>query len=125
MSDGTIASGREAGVKALTDKYAPFTGGHKHDPTELFTWQEGDHWCMFGHARCYIGFEDQANTVKDQHGDAWNVVVEATYRFVYVKDDSAPKGFRMRETKIYADPMPAVQFMLKKGIVSAKDLGMA
>lgn len=83
---------------------------------------------MFGHAKCHIGFEGETPTIKDPQGEegkGYNVIVEATYRFVYVKDDGAPGGYRMSETKIYADPMPAVQFMLQKGIVSAKDLGMA
>ena len=31
----------------------------------------------------------------------------------------------MKETRIYADPMPAVEFMLKQGIVTAKDVGLA
>jgi hypothetical protein len=31
----------------------------------------------------------------------------------------------MKEAVIYADPMPAIEFMLKQGIVSAKDLGLA
>lgn len=127
LSDGTRIAGMQAAIKALTEKYAPFSGGHKHDPTELLTWEEGDHWCMFGHAKCFIGFDGTGSTaeVKDPQGKAWNVVIEATYRFVYVKDDSGRGGIRMKETRIYADPMPAVGFMLEQGIVTAKDIGLA
>jgi len=125
LSDGSRITGMQDAIKALTEKYAPFSGGHKHDPTELLTWEEGDHWCMFGHAKCFIGFEGVEANVKDPQDQSWNVVVEATYRFVYVKDESGQGGYKMRETKIYADPMPAVEFMLKQGIVSAKDLGLA
>lgn len=125
LSDGTRITGMKDAIHALTEKYAPFSGGHKHDPTELLTWEEGDHWCMFGHAKCFIGFEGVAASVKDPQGQSWNVVVEATYRFVYVKDESGTGGYKMRETKIYADPTPAVEFMMKQGIASAKDLGLA
>jgi hypothetical protein len=126
-SDGTRFTGMEAAVKSLTSKYAPFSGGHKHDPTELLTWEEGEQWCMFGHAKCFIGFDGAsvAADVTDLQGRSWNVVVEATYRFVYVRDESGHGGIKMKETRIYADPMPAVEFMLKHNIASAKDLGLA
>lgn len=127
MSDGTRISGREEAVQALTEKYAPFTGGHKHDPTELLVWEEGGEWCMFGHAKCFVGFQGlrENGEFEDPQGEGkWNVVVEAAYRFVYVKDEAARGGYKMKETRIYADPMPAVGFMLKSGLASAKDLGL-
>lgn len=125
-SDGMRVAGREAAVASMTEKYAPFTGGHKHDPTELLMWKEGEQWCMFGHAKCFVGFEGAAGAkVEDPQGEAWDVVVEATYRFVYVEDEGGRGGIKMKETLIYADPTPAMQFMVKQGVVSAKDLGLA
>lgn len=125
MSDGKRFGGRSAAVAALVEKYAPFTGGHKHDPTELVVWRDGEEWVMFGHARSYLGFEGVEREVRDPEGDVWNVFLEATYRFVYVEDASAERGFKLKETRIFADPSPAVAFMLKKGLATPQQLGLA
>lgn len=125
MSDGKRIEGRSAAVAALVEKYAPFTGGHKHCPTELLVWREGEEWVMFGHARCYIGFEGVEKEVKDPEGDMWNVYLEAAYRFVYIEDASAKSGYKIKETRIYADPTPAVGLMLQKGLATAEQLGFA
>ena len=80
---------------------------------------------MFGHAKTFVGFEGIDGTISDNDGNKWSAVMEATFRFWYVKDESGPDGIKLKETRIYADPMPAVGFMLQKGIVTAKDLRLA
>jgi hypothetical protein len=80
---------------------------------------------MFGHAKTFVAFEGVEGSISDNEGKKWSAVMEAAFRFWYVRDDSGPDGFKIKETRIYADPMPAVGFMLQKGIVSAKDLGLA
>jgi hypothetical protein len=80
---------------------------------------------MFGHAKTFVGFEGIDGTISDNDGNKWSAVMEAAFRFWYVKDESGPDGIKLKETRIYADPMPAVGFMLQKGIVTAKDLGLA
>lgn len=126
LSDGTRIAGLQPAVQALIEKYAPFTDGHKHDPTELLVWEEENHWCMLGHAKLFIGFKGTDKTIEDPQGEKWNVAIEATYRFAYVRDDTGSgSGFKVKEMKICADPMPAVGFMLKHEIVSAKDLGLS
>jgi len=80
---------------------------------------------MLGHAKTYVGFKDVEGTISDNEGKKWSAVMEAAFRFWYVKDESGPEGIKIKETRIYADSMPALGFMLQKGIVSAKDLGLA
>jgi hypothetical protein len=80
---------------------------------------------MFGHAKTFVGFGGIDGTISDNDGNKWSAVMEAAFRFWYVKDESGPDGIKLKETRIYADPMPAVGFMLQKGIVTAKDLGLA
>jgi hypothetical protein len=87
--------------------------------------EEGDGWCLFGHAKTFVGFKDVEGTISDNEGKKWSAVMEAAFHFWYVKDESGPDGIKIKETRIYADPMPAVGFMLQHGIVSAKDLGFA
>jgi hypothetical protein len=127
LSDGTRITGMESALQALKEKYAPFSGGQKHDSTELLMWEDGEQWVMFGSAKVYVGFDgvDVAKEIRDLQGEAWHAAIRATYRFVYVREESKHGGFKMKEAVIYADPMPAIEFMLKQGIVSAKDLGLA
>lgn len=80
---------------------------------------------MIGHAKTYVGFKDVEGTIADNEGKKWSAVMEAAFRFWYVKDESGPDGIKIKGTRIYADPMPALGFMLQKGMVSAKDLGLA
>ena len=64
---------------------------------------------MIGHAKTYVGFtEDTEGTIPDNEGKKWNAVMEAAFRFWYVKDESGPDGIKIKETRIYADPMPAL-----------------
>ena len=51
--------------------------------------------------------------------------MEAAFHFWYVKDSNGPDGIKIKETRIYTDPMPALGFMLRDKMVSAKDLGLA
>jgi hypothetical protein len=87
--------------------------------------EEENGWAAFGHAKTYIGFEGVDGKISDKEGKKWSTIVEAAFRFWYVKDESGPQGIKLKETMIYADPMPAVGFMLQNGIVTAKDLGLA
>jgi hypothetical protein len=87
--------------------------------------EEGDGWCLFGHAKTFVGFKHVEGTISDNEGKRWSAVMEGAFHFWYVKDESGPDGIKIKETRIYADPMPAVGFMLQNGIVSAKDLGLA
>lgn len=80
---------------------------------------------MIGHAKTHVGFKDVEGTITDNEGKKWSAVMEAAFRFWYVKDESGPEGIKIKKTRIYADPMPALGFMLQKGMVSAKDLGLA
>ena len=51
--------------------------------------------------------------------------MEAAFQFWYVNDQNGPDGIKINETRIYADPMPALGFMLQNKMVSAKDPGLA
>ena len=80
---------------------------------------------MIGHAKTYVGFKDVEGTITDNEGKKWSAVMEAAFQFWYVKDQSGPECIKIKETRIYADPMPALEFMLQNKMVSAKDLGLA
>ncbi|GAB7333509.1 hypothetical protein MBLNU13_g05094t3 [Cladosporium sp. NU13] len=124
-SDGTRREGADKANDALGEIYGPFTGGQKHEPTFLVCWEEGDGWSMIGHAKTYVGFQGVEGTITDNEGKNWSAVMEAAFRFWYVKDESGPDGIKIKETRIYADPMPALGFMLQNKMVSPKDLGLA
>jgi len=141
-SDGGRREGVDKVNGALTEVYGPFSA-HKHRPTFLLCWyaysllpdkqishkhyrrEDGNGWTIFGHAHVYVGFKGVEGTITDPDGDKWSAVMEAAFRFWYVKDESGKDGIKIQETRTYADPMPAIGFMLQKGIVSAKDLGLA
>ena len=80
---------------------------------------------MFGHAKTFVGFKDVEGKFTDNEGKKWSAVMEAAFRFWYVKDENGPDGIKIKETRIYADPLPALGFMLQNKMVSAKDLGLA
>lgn len=50
--------------------------------------------------------------------------MEAAFHFWYVKDQNGPDGIKLKGSRIYADPMPVLGFMLQNEMVSAKDLGL-
>ena len=80
---------------------------------------------MIGHAKTYVGFKDVEGTISDNEGKKWSAIMEAAFQFWYVKDQNGPDGIKIKETRIYADPMPALGFMLQNQMASAKDLGLA
>jgi len=52
------------------------------------------------------------------HGSSVPILVREGYEY-------GPDGIKIKETRIYADPLPALGFMLQNKMVSAKDLGLA
>jgi hypothetical protein len=59
---------------------------------------------------------------KDLQGREWDVEVPGAFHFTYIKDEGAHKGLRLSEEKLFADGLPMVGALLKRGMVSGEDL---
>ena len=123
-SDGDIIKGAEKVFAALQQIYGPFSGGHHHDPYFLVCWETENGWSMMGSAKVYLAFDgvDKREVKGANDGRKWSAVTEGGFHFYYVKDESGPHGIKLKETRIFSDPMPAVKFMLQEGLVKPQDL---
>ena len=106
-------------MKALQAVYAPFAA-HLHDPEFLVSWETKDGYGMMGIASLYFNLHGPApEAVTGRDGKKWHGVVQAAYRFFYVKDN---EGFKMKETKIFADLGPVLKTMLQNKMIDGEGL---
>jgi hypothetical protein len=68
------------------------------------------------------GIIGEGEKKKDLQGREWDVEVPGAFHFTYIKEDGAHKGLRLSEEKLYADGLPMVGALLKRGMISGEDL---
>jgi hypothetical protein len=117
-SDGTKYDGFEAAYAAIQQIYTPFAG-FSHEPSFFNCWETEEGWEMVGTATMYadLPVPGGEKTNEDLHGKKWDLGLPGMFHFWYVKDDSGPGGFKMKRSDVFSDTFPAVQEMVKRGMI--------
>jgi hypothetical protein len=75
---------------------------------------------MIGVANFYFKLQGgPGNAVKDPQGEQWDGVGPGGFHFNYVKDGS---GIKLKQTRIFSDPSPALKLMLQAGALNGEQL---
>ncbi len=128
-ADGSSAKGTKAAYAALKALYGPLAA-HLHEPTYLVASETEDGWEMLGQASFYadLGGEpgEGEKKVKDGKGREWDMCVPSAFHIWYVKDEKAGNGGAMliKKEEIMTDSGVGMRAALKRGLVSAKDMGL-
>lgn len=120
-TDGIEYSGFEKAHAACVELYGPFQAGFAHVPRFWTCWENDDgKWEMVGDATMFANLPDGTGGEKihaDNDGKKWDLALSSMFHFWYVKESSAPDGFKLKRTEVYADTFPAVQEMMKRGMI--------
>lgn len=65
---------------------------------------------------------EEKREVKDKKGRDWEVKLPGAFKFYYRKDGD---GFKVKSTEIFSDSGPVVMALLKKGVMTPEQLGLA
>lgn len=119
--DGTEFTDAEEAWAQSKALYTPFTSEF-HEPYFLVTWETDEGYEMLGQAYLFANCVGQASEgeqkVKDGQGREWDVKIPGAFKFQYVKKDIAVHGgFEMRRAEIMSESMPAVQILMKRGVM--------
>jgi hypothetical protein len=117
-ANGTVYNGFDATFPALQQIYAPFVA-FSHEPRFLNCWETDDGWEMVGTATMYadLPVPGGEKTNEDLTGKKWDLGLPGMFHFWYVKDESGPDGFKMKRSDVFSDTFPAVQEMMKRGMI--------
>lgn len=117
QADGNTVHGGDASFKAIQQIYGPFTT-NLHYPGLLVCFETETGWTMMGQAHLYADLVGAAGEgekkVKDASGKEWDVSIPSAFLFDYVKTE---KGIRLSRTDIHGDSLPAVQILMKRGVM--------
>lgn len=126
-SNGQTVQGIKPAFEALKQTYGPLEKYH-HEPYYLNCYaapggKEGDYE-MIGLAKVYVDIpgEKGGEGPKDLTGKQWEASLPGGFKFYYRR---VGDGFKLAKTEIFSDSGPVVSLLLKKGVVTAKDLGLA
>jgi len=119
--DGTVVTGSAETWAEQKAMYAPFTS-EVHEPYFLVCWETSNGWGMLGQAyllaNCAGAPSAGETKVKDSQGREWDVKIPSAFHFTYVKKDGARHGgIEMSHAEIMGDSMPAVQILMKRGVI--------
>jgi hypothetical protein len=59
---------------------------------------------------------------KDLQGREWDIEVPGAFHFTYIRDEKGHKGLNLSEERLYADGLPMVAEMMKRGMVTPEML---
>jgi hypothetical protein len=119
-SNGTCVTGGAEGWAALLETYAPFSE-HFHEPMWLVIFETPTGYELCGQAKVFANLHVPGEKKKtDLQGRKWDIEAPGAFHFEYVKDHTGPKGLKMKGEKLYADGIPMVGEMIKRGMVTAE-----
>ncbi|KAL8934990.1 MAG: hypothetical protein Q9216_005639 [Gyalolechia sp. 2 TL-2023] len=127
-ADGTVISGgKEAWEQGAPSLFKPFQA-HKHEPNLAVIMETPNGWMMLGQADVYgqLHAPGSEPKVKDSEGKEWDTMTPGAFRFMFVKDGSAPHdGIKMQQTSVFLDSGPTMAKMMKVGMLKPEDLAKA
>ena len=103
----------------MAEIFGPFAA-YKHDPEFLVAWETSDGWGMLGRASLYFKLHGlSGDAVTDPQGAKWDGVIASMFSFDYVREGG---GIKLKETRIFSDPSPAMKLMLKNNMLNGEQL---
>lgn len=121
-STGECVTGGERAWAALLEMYAPFTS-HYHEPFFYVIWETATGYELIGAAKVFARLPAPGEQTKtDLEGRKWDLELPGAFHFEYVKDPSGPKGLKLKGQKLYADGIPMVGEMVKRGMVTPEQV---
>jgi hypothetical protein len=121
-STGTCITGGAPAWAALLEMYAPFTT-HYHEPFFYIIWETPTGYELIGSAKVFANLPAPGESTKtDLEGRKWDIEAPGAFHFEYVKDPSGPKGLKLKSEKLFADAIPMVGEMVKRGMVTSEQV---
>jgi hypothetical protein len=121
-STGVCVTGGAAAWSALLEMYAPFSS-HYHEPAFIIIWESATGYELFGWAKIFAKLPAPGEPTKtDLEGRKWDIEAPGAFYFEYVKDPSGPKGLKLKGQKLFADGMPMIGEMVKRGMVTPEQV---
>lgn len=115
----------QGGAKAwasMLELYAPYTS-YYHEPRFYIIWETATGWELIGSATVYAKLAAPGEATKtDGEGRKWDIEAPGAFHFVYVKDPTGPKGLKLQGQSLFADGMPIIGEMLKRGMVTPEQV---
>jgi len=119
---GECITGGAPAWAALLEMYAPFSAQY-HEPSFFFIWETPTGYELFGSATIYANLAAPGEQTKaDLDGRKWDIQAPGAFHFVFVKDPSGPKGLKLKGQKLFADGMPMIGEMIKRGMVTPEQV---
>jgi hypothetical protein len=116
-----IASGAPSWA-AVLEIVAPFSA-HYFEPFFFIVWETPTGYEFFGIAKIYGKLHAPGEQTKtDLEGRKWDVEAPAASLFEFVKDPSGPKGLKLKGQKLFADGIPMIGEMVKRGMVTPEQV---
>ncbi len=123
--DGKVNEGREKSIEALKTLYGPLPSW-RHEAFYLNCYETEVGHEMIGKATLWVQLPGEAAAGEEKRTDGdgkqWDLAGPGTFMFQYVPDGD---GFAIRRIAITADTSQIVLGLLKRGVISPKDLGIA
>jgi hypothetical protein len=129
QANGNVVIGVDAAIAAAHTNYRPLTA-HLHEPTYIVIHDSTGGWEMIGQATLYANLMGEPVKgevkVKDGKGKEWDMGVPSAFYVTFAKDDGAKNGMGVliKKEELMSDSGVAMGILLKRGVVSAKDLGL-
>ena len=113
-------------AKAIEQGYAPFTS-HHHQLISIICIETDDGYRVLSQTKLYGNLAGAPvageSKVKDEAGKEWDVVIPGNYSLDCVKAENG-LGIAIKRLEITADGSIPMRLMLKRGLISAKDVGL-
>jgi hypothetical protein len=126
-ADGAEHFGLTEVMAATEQDYGLFTS-HYHEPHSIMCIETDDGYKMLGQAKLFGNLPgDPAKgekRVEDRLGREWDVCIQGGWFNYYVRDESADSqlGMVIKKSEAMADGSIPMKAMLKRGLISVKDL---
>lgn len=122
--NGQATEGRDQALEVIKAQYMPLTA-HWHEPFYQVCTETDYGYELIGSATMWANLagEPAAGETKkhDKNGKAWDIAGPGGFRFHVVKNGD---GFLLKRMEVTADSGPIVMAMIRRGMLSAKDLGL-
>jgi len=119
---GVCITGGAAAWAALLEMYAPFSA-YYHEPSFFVVWETPTGYELFGSAKVFAKLLAPGEQTKtDLNGHKWDIEAQGAFHFKYVKDPSGPKGLKLKSSTLFADEIPMVGEMIKRGMVTPEQV---